>query len=166
LGLPDARRRRPIFFKLRSLLAAPVAALVVAAAVLIVVRRGDSEAPSFRAKGNASQPTIVSVLCSDGTTVCTRPDRFVFRVQPSTTSRWLSAYAKKHADDSPESSRMEIFPLAGERKGYPLPASADAFIIPKAVEVPLAWAPGRYDIVVTVSGDVVSASTTSSIEVK
>jgi hypothetical protein len=165
LGLSGAPRRRPIFFKIRTLLA-PAAALAVAAAVFIVVRRGDSDALSFRAKGNSSVPNVVSVLCSNGTTVCTRPDRFFFRVRPSTAPRWLSAYARKHAAASPSNARIEIFPVHGEPKGYPLPASAEAFILPKAVEVPLEWEPGRYDIVVAVSGDIADATTTASIEVK
>jgi hypothetical protein len=140
-----ARRRRILAVTLGTGSLAAIAAAVL----LFVGRTTTTPAGTYWAAKGAARPAAGSIdpVCESGTASCRIGERLFFRVDGATSPRWLAVFAER-ADETPP-HRIWMFP-GPDGVAPEIRPTAEAAVLPRAVELGADLRPGLYRLTVLV----------------
>jgi hypothetical protein len=116
--------------------------------ILFVGRSTPPSATDLAAEG-AARPAVgpIEPVCESGTASCRIGERLSFRVDASTSPRWLAVFAERADETSPR--RIWMFP-GPDGVAPEIPPAAEVAVLPRAVELGADLQPGLYRLTILI----------------
>ncbi len=121
----------------------------IAAAVILFVGRSAPPSTMYLAAKGGARPAAGSIepLCESGSASCRIGERLFFRVDASTSPRWLAIFAERTDETPPR--RIWMFP-GPDGVAPQIPPATEATVLPRAVELGTDLRPGLYRLTILV----------------